>query len=341
MGCAGGAAADAGMDGSSVLDLADAGSAAALTPATDPLAGLDAALIQALQTDVYLPLHTAAENFITSPTGEAIDNLINQPFVLLFGRDLIGNGLNDFTAANTSLLGSSGTSATSATADSCSATAAPAGPAVSAATPTTTSFPVATVAPKATAAPAVPVTRSLVTLAPRARPARLPGSATLPATPAVLTALAAGAHNSLSGSGFGTVTKSADGSGVTTPNCGNRPARRPQRPRRDQLTTTASFSSAKVEHHFCSSVYRRGHTGRSARDSASADGNCAPRPYDYQPVGSTGCDDGKAWRRRCLVFYLGVPGRYRQPQHVGAGSGVAGGHRVDQAADLPGQHRLG
>ena len=43
----------------------------------------------------------------------------------------------------------------------------------------------------------------------------------------------------------------------------------------------------------------------------------------------------------CFALDLGVPGRHRQPQHVGAGARVARRDRVDQSADLRGEHRLG
>ncbi|CAG6894583.1 hypothetical protein PICSAR11_02330 [Mycobacterium avium subsp. paratuberculosis] len=47
-----------------------------------------------------------------------------------------------------------------------------------------------------------------------------------------------------------------------------------------------------------------------------------------------------AGRSPGLPLHPGVPGRHRQPQHVGAGPRVAGRHRVDQPADLRRQHRL-
>jgi hypothetical protein len=48
---------------------------------------------QRFQDDFYAPLHTDAENFIDDPANVDFLNAINQPFVELFGRDLIGNGI--------------------------------------------------------------------------------------------------------------------------------------------------------------------------------------------------------------------------------------------------------
>ncbi len=44
------------------------------------------------QTLVYGPIHAAGEAWINSPTGQAIDPLVNAPTDALLGRDLIGNG---------------------------------------------------------------------------------------------------------------------------------------------------------------------------------------------------------------------------------------------------------
>lgn len=44
------------------------------------------------QTLVYAPIHTAGEAWINSPTGQALDPLVNAPTNALLGRDLIGNG---------------------------------------------------------------------------------------------------------------------------------------------------------------------------------------------------------------------------------------------------------
>ncbi|ORA77447.1 hypothetical protein BST29_23355, partial [Mycobacterium malmoense] len=37
-----------------------------------------------------------------------MDGPVNAPFVALFGRDVIGNGVNGFTGTNTSLIGQTG-----------------------------------------------------------------------------------------------------------------------------------------------------------------------------------------------------------------------------------------
>ncbi len=44
------------------------------------------------QTLVYGPIHATGEAWISSPTGQALDPIINAPTDALFGRDLIGNG---------------------------------------------------------------------------------------------------------------------------------------------------------------------------------------------------------------------------------------------------------
>ncbi|GFG72982.1 hypothetical protein [Mycobacterium botniense] len=85
--------------------LADVGSATSM-PA-DVLGGLDAALVGVVQ-DLNNVVNGVAQDWITSPIGGPVDEVINTPFVLLFGRDLIGNGINGFTGTNDSLLGSSG-----------------------------------------------------------------------------------------------------------------------------------------------------------------------------------------------------------------------------------------
>lgn len=47
---------------------------------------------------------------------------------------------------------------------------------------------------------------------------------------------------------------------------------------------------------------------------------------------------GRCSGRRVLRLDPRVPRRHRQPQHVGAGAGVAGGDRVGEGGDLRGQH---
>jgi hypothetical protein len=63
---------------------------------------------ESLMAGVVSAINDAIEAWITSPVGEEVDSIANVPFVGLFGRDLIGNGVNDFTGPNTSLLGGSG-----------------------------------------------------------------------------------------------------------------------------------------------------------------------------------------------------------------------------------------
>nr|WP_303246045.1 hypothetical protein [Mycobacterium malmoense] len=55
----------------------------------------------------YTGIHGAGESWIASPTGQSVDGVINAPFVDLFGRDLIGNGVTN-AGPNTSLIGSLG-----------------------------------------------------------------------------------------------------------------------------------------------------------------------------------------------------------------------------------------
>lgn len=87
--------------------LGDAGTAGvdvggSVAAAADPMAAADS-----LMSGVVIAINDVIQAWITSPVGEQIDGIVNGPFVDLFGRDLIGNGVNDFTGANTSLLGSS------------------------------------------------------------------------------------------------------------------------------------------------------------------------------------------------------------------------------------------
>ncbi|KAA8946910.1 MAG: hypothetical protein F6Q13_18105, partial [Mycobacterium sp.] len=94
------AAAGAGLSDASG-PAADAGTVAA------SLGGLDAVLAGLVQ-ELNATVNGLAQDWITNPIGSAVDSVVNAPSVFLFGRDLIGNGINDFTGANTSLLGSSG-----------------------------------------------------------------------------------------------------------------------------------------------------------------------------------------------------------------------------------------
>lgn len=54
---------------------------------------------------LYGPLHAGLHEWITSPFGEFSIGLINAPFVTLFGRDLIGDGIDGFDGVNASLFG--------------------------------------------------------------------------------------------------------------------------------------------------------------------------------------------------------------------------------------------
>ncbi|HEX7322137.1 MAG TPA: hypothetical protein VF299_04260, partial [Mycobacterium sp.] len=73
-----------------------AGAAAALPQAVptdwgNSLVALEVNVAEWYHDDFYLPMHAAVENFINN--SEGLTTLINQPFVALFGRDLIGNGI--------------------------------------------------------------------------------------------------------------------------------------------------------------------------------------------------------------------------------------------------------
>ncbi|HEU4360659.1 MAG TPA: DUF2599 domain-containing protein [Mycobacterium sp.] len=61
-----------------------------------------ASLVQQL---IYQPLHATMAAWITSPFGELADGVVNAPFIFLFGRDLIGNGIDSFDGTNDSPLG--------------------------------------------------------------------------------------------------------------------------------------------------------------------------------------------------------------------------------------------
>lgn len=54
---------------------------------------------------IYAPLHAGLQQWIASPFGELSLGLINAPFATLFGRDLIGDGIDGFDGVNTSLFG--------------------------------------------------------------------------------------------------------------------------------------------------------------------------------------------------------------------------------------------
>ncbi|MCV7382531.1 DUF2599 domain-containing protein [Mycolicibacter longobardus] len=57
---------------------------------------------------IYAPLHGGLQEWIASPFGELSVGLLNAPFVTLFGRDLIGDGIDGFDGVNTSLFGQLG-----------------------------------------------------------------------------------------------------------------------------------------------------------------------------------------------------------------------------------------
>lgn len=103
----------AGLDLGDLMELAQAW-VAQLDPTTSGLfsAAIDAVLAlpgpnQSLDAPAWLdqfiygPLH----EWITSPFGELSVGLINAPFVALFGRDLIGDGIDGFDGVNTSVFG--------------------------------------------------------------------------------------------------------------------------------------------------------------------------------------------------------------------------------------------
>jgi len=71
------------------------------------LGGLDAVLV-GLVGDLNTAVSGVVQGWISGPIGQLVDPVINEPSVVLVGRDVIGNGVDDFTGANTSLLGSSG-----------------------------------------------------------------------------------------------------------------------------------------------------------------------------------------------------------------------------------------
>jgi len=142
----------AGLDPSASLDVAlpaaDVASVdSALTLPSDWLGGLSAAdpssamavaaapnsVAEAFQTDFYLPLHTALEDWINSPLGQSIDNEINPLFAVNGFCGLICNGAPgtevDPTGGNGGLPGGSVTVVTAVPAGS----APTAGPAAMAA----------------------------------------------------------------------------------------------------------------------------------------------------------------------------------------------------------------
>ncbi|MEO8815213.1 MAG: cellulase family glycosylhydrolase [Mycobacterium sp.] len=76
-------------------------------------AGLSATDPAVLFNDnIYLPIHQGIENWINDSNNAALLDAINQPFVTLFGRDLIGDGVqigrDNWDGANDSIFGASG-----------------------------------------------------------------------------------------------------------------------------------------------------------------------------------------------------------------------------------------
>jgi hypothetical protein len=103
--------ADAGS--SAAFPFAEAGNAsdalAAAVPALSDQFGRGAEPADAVNA-VTQGVEAISQAWINNPIGEAVDGLINAPFAVLFGRDLIGNGVevNAESLLNTSLLGKSG-----------------------------------------------------------------------------------------------------------------------------------------------------------------------------------------------------------------------------------------
>ena len=107
---------------------------------------------------------------------------------------------------------------------------------------------------------------------------------------------------------------------------------------RPEFTVTAAASASRSAHRSPGTAC---HTARAARPSPTAARNCSPRPYSFQAVVSTGVAVSGASSGGGFLLDVGVPRRDGQPQHVGPGAGIACGDRVDQAAHLGRQHRLG
>ena len=81
-------------------------------------------------------------------------------------------------------------------------------------------------------------------------------------------------------------------------------------------------------------------TARAARPSCSAATNWAPPLYADQPACRRDRHEPSSTAAG-LLLDGGVPGRDRQPQHVGTGARIAGGDRVGEAAHVGGKHRFG
>ncbi|ORA66886.1 hypothetical protein BST25_22980, partial [Mycobacterium heidelbergense] len=96
-----------GLHASAAAAFSGGGLDAAVAAANSPKAALNN-LVYGAFSNVYTMVYTAGQTWIASPTGQQVDGVINGPFVALFGRDLIGNGVNGFTGANTSPIGGIG-----------------------------------------------------------------------------------------------------------------------------------------------------------------------------------------------------------------------------------------
>ncbi|MFY2861503.1 cellulase family glycosylhydrolase, partial [Mycobacterium sp. THU-M104] len=103
----GAATADLGAVGGDVATTVGADVGAGLTDTLDVAVLLNATLAE-VGNQLDVATVAASQDYIGSPVGQALDSALNEPSVLLFGRDLIGNGVNGYTGGNDSLLGSSG-----------------------------------------------------------------------------------------------------------------------------------------------------------------------------------------------------------------------------------------
>ncbi|OSC36753.1 PE domain-containing protein [Mycobacterium decipiens] len=65
------------------------------------LGAVNASVAHGFQTSVYGPIHTAGQAWLESPFGEVLNPIINAPTNVLFGRDLIGNGVTGTAVAPT------------------------------------------------------------------------------------------------------------------------------------------------------------------------------------------------------------------------------------------------
>lgn len=80
------------------LEAGDVGSVDATSLAQPDLADL-------YQDSFYLPIHDAMESFLHNVGNQLLIDMINAPWVMTFGRYLIGDGVDGFNGPNTSLFG--------------------------------------------------------------------------------------------------------------------------------------------------------------------------------------------------------------------------------------------